>query len=124
MTIANDTRPHPFVLESDRALPESDRTVFFIKNPTLPDAMEIKKAVVALGNSEDAILTLVDVAFQKCLVGWEKLRRQDGSLVEHEKGKAVELLPATACFELTNEIVSRATLSIIDKKKSESPPGA
>jgi len=101
-----------YILESERAMPPSEQTVFVLKQPTGADKMRLASLAVSGATDIEVALRLVQV----CVTGWRNMLDESGKEVAFTPDR-IDFLDEKAFTELGNEIYSMGFISDEDKKK-------
>lgn len=119
------SKPVEYVLESDRELPEDQRTVFLIAVLDAQQYQEVTKiAVKVLNGSVDVLATFIDEMMKVIgigVVGWRNFKKEDGTDVRFEKGaKALsKALVPLHLQELCLAVIEKNQLTRQDRKNSK-----
>jgi len=120
MVIAYTPGPFPFVIEEDLALPEDERTTFFLKN--LSQEQWDKLIPTIAGREGEAINLMGAAATKICkltLVNWENYRDAEGEEIPFEHGNMkanLNHLSAATRMKIAVEALNRNQLTENDEK--------
>lgn len=108
-------------LESDAALPEAARPIFFARSQSMRGQQRIGEVLDLWTDATD--LTLAKLFAETCevlgtvLVGWKNMGG-----IEYSKEKLAELLTYNEARELLRKVMYNQHVTADEKKSSELPP--
>jgi hypothetical protein len=117
MVIANDPSGRfAYVLKSDLALPEDQRTTFWLRVLTMRE----REALIAQGSkATDQPAKYLHVVCRVGLDGWDNLKTAAGEVVECELAPrgdgGLSMLPNTRGTYLTDRSIERIPFSVLDE---------
>lgn len=112
----------PVVLASDRDKP--DPPTFLFRHLTVREFRMLVKSLEQIQTSAgktEMIMEAVD-SLGKVLVGWQNMRRADGTEIAFDAAELESICDLTEMMELVGMVVSGGALSADDRKKSEPQP--
>lgn len=96
-----------YVLESDRKLPEDQRTKWFLRQPETAAAARIKQTLAAVLTSRAFDAKVIDDAMRLVLEGWQNLQCGGEVLSYQEESRTGDLLGQRKASVISAELVPR-----------------